>query len=448
MKLNHQKAWVVAVDMGYGHQRAADPLRDIAYKGEIIDANNYKGIPKKDKDIWHDSRRFYEWISRFKKVPLIGKVAWDIFDKFQEIPLFYPKRDLSDSNIQLRYMMHLIKKYEWGKHLFKKLEKKKLPIITTFFVTAFMAEYYDYPGEIYTVVTDTDLSRTWVPVDPKKTRIKFLAPSVRAQERLRRYGVPEDNIFLTGFPLSLDLLGTKKLNKLKKDISQRLANLDPTRTYLKRFKETVKTQLGAQNYPPRKSDHPLTIMFAVGGAGAQKEVGIEIVKSMAEKIKRNKLNVILVAGTHKNIKQYFKEEVLKLGLKKELGKSVKILHSVNKAQYFKSFNKAVRKTDILWTKPSELSFYTALGLPIIMSQPIGSQEKFNRRWLHMIGSGLTQEDPQYAIEWIYDLLKSGWFAEAAMNGFLEAPKYGTYNIQKIISAKPEECLKCKTEMEY
>ena len=27
------KAWVVAVDMGYGHQRAAYPLKDIAYGG-------------------------------------------------------------------------------------------------------------------------------------------------------------------------------------------------------------------------------------------------------------------------------------------------------------------------------------------------------------------------------------------------------------------------------
>jgi hypothetical protein len=32
------QAWVVAVDMGYGHQRAAYPFRDMAYDG-IITAN-------------------------------------------------------------------------------------------------------------------------------------------------------------------------------------------------------------------------------------------------------------------------------------------------------------------------------------------------------------------------------------------------------------------------
>lgn len=448
MKLNHQRAWVVAVDMGYGHQRAADPLRCIAYRGEVINANDYKGIPQKDRKIWHESRRFYEFISRFKKVPIVGKVAFDVFDKFQEIPEFYPKRDLSSPNIQLRYMMRLIKKEKWGEHLIRKLEKKKLPLITTFFVTAFMAEYHNYAGEIYTVVTDTDLSRTWVPVDPKKTRIKFLAPSQRAADRLRRYGVPDENIFLTGFPLPIELLGDKKLSLLKKDVAHRLANLDPTRTYIKRYEESLKRHLGVKNFPPKKANHPLTLMFAVGGAGAQKEIGVVIIKSLIEQVKRRKIRIILVAGTHKDIKNYFQIEIKQLGLEKYLDKQILILHSLNKADYFRQFNEVLRVTDILWTKPSELSFYTALGLPIIMSPPIGSQEKFNRRWLHMIGSGLSQDEPKYVNEWLFDLLENGWLAEASINGFLEAPKFGTYNIQKIISSKPEECLQCKTEMQY
>ncbi len=50
----------------------------------------------------------------------------------------------------------------------------------------------------------------------------------------------------------------------------------------------------------------------------------------------------------------------------------------------------LRTTDILWTKPSELSFYTALGLPIIMTPPLGSQEEFNRKWLLTIASGTDQ----------------------------------------------------------
>ena len=45
---------------------------------------------------------------------------------------------------------------------------------------------------------------------------------------------------------------------------------------------------------------------------------------------------------------------------------------------------------------------------------------------------MDQDDPDYADQWLFDLLNSGWFAEAAMQGFVEVEKLGTYNIQKII----------------
>ena len=43
-----QKVWLIDVNMGYGHQRTAYPLRSLAQKGEIINANAYQGIPEKD----------------------------------------------------------------------------------------------------------------------------------------------------------------------------------------------------------------------------------------------------------------------------------------------------------------------------------------------------------------------------------------------------------------
>lgn len=444
-----QKAYVVAVDMGYGHQRAADPLREIAYHGEVINANNYPGIPAEDKKIWHDSRRGYEFISRFKKVPLIGDVAFGLFDKFQEIPPFYPKRDLSDPNIQLRYMYHLIKNHDWGKHLIKKLNRKPLPLITTFFVTAFMAEIYGYSGDIYAVITDTDISRTWVPLDPEKSRIKYFAPSKRAFQRLKRYGVRSENIYLTGFPLATELLGKSNLSIVRKDLNQRLINLDPKKVYCDRYQHVIKENIGKGCLNAKKSDHPLTLMFAVGGAGAQRELGMAIVKSLKMMIRRKRIRVFLVAGTYKDIKGYFSTETKALGLEDELGTGVKIIYSARKDTYFKAFNKAMRKTDILWTKPSELSFYTALGMPIVMSPPIGSQEKFNRQWLMKIGSAIEQQDPANTSEWLFDLLESGWFAEAAMNGFLEAPKFGTENIKKVInSSDGVDLTTLHTEMEY
>ena len=52
LKTPKQKAWVVDVNMGYGHQRTAYPLKNLTPYGEIISANDYKEIPKKDRQIW------------------------------------------------------------------------------------------------------------------------------------------------------------------------------------------------------------------------------------------------------------------------------------------------------------------------------------------------------------------------------------------------------------
>ena len=76
--------------MGYGHQRAALPFKDIAQGGKIIAANDYVGIPSSDRNIWEASRRFYEAVSRFKKFPVLGDLFFAIYDKFQEIQEFYP----------------------------------------------------------------------------------------------------------------------------------------------------------------------------------------------------------------------------------------------------------------------------------------------------------------------------------------------------------------------
>jgi hypothetical protein len=444
---NGQKAYVVAVDMGYGHQRAAHPLHIMANQGKVINANNYRGIPESDKEIWHDSRKLYEWISLFKKTPIVGEYVWSIFDKFQKIPKFYPKRDLSDPNMQLRYFMWLIKHKNWGRHLIKKLEKKPLPLITTFFVTAFMAEYFKYSQDIYCLATDTDISRTWVPPEPITSKINYFAPNYRVEQRLKLYGVSPDRIFLTGFPLPLDNIGGPDLNILKKDLGRRLYNLDPKNKYIKNYDETIKEQIGSKNMPHKKH-HNLTIAFAVGGAGAQRDIGIAILKSLKRKIKRKEININLIAGTHKEINDFFRDTIKNLGFGSNLDKNIKVIHEANKEKYFEKFNKALRTTDILWTKPSELSFYSALGLPIIMAPPIGSQEDFNRKWLRTIAAGIDQEDVKYTDQWLYDWLDSGWFAEAAMEGFMEAPKYGTFNIQKIISHKVEETKIMKTVLQY
>ncbi|XOB41485.1 MAG: DUF6938 domain-containing protein [Candidatus Nealsonbacteria bacterium] len=433
-----KKVWLISVNMGYGHQRTAYPLKNLAYEEKIINANDYQRIPKKDRVIWETTRKFYEFISNFKRTPLLGNLVFAIFDTFQKILSFYPKRDLSKPNFQLKQNYSLIKK-GWGRDFVEKLKiknkklKRNLPLISTFFTPAFMAEFFNYPDEIFCVVCDADISRSWVPLRPKKSKIKYFAPTERVVERLKLYGVKKENIFLTGYPLPLENIGGENTEILKEDLRNRLLNLDPQRKYFKKYQVLIEENLRKL---PEKSDHPLTLMFSVGGAGVQKEIGIKIVNGLAKKIEDDELKIILTAGIREKVKEYFKKSIEKLGLEGYLGQNIEIIFERDIESYFQKFNLALRKTDILWTKPSELSFYSALGLPIIIAPPVGSQEEFNMRWLLKSGFGILQENPNYIREWLFDWLEKGYLAEAAMQGFIEGEKLATFNIKNIIKKCP------------
>ncbi|MBE3072776.1 MAG: hypothetical protein IMZ67_07345, partial [Acidobacteria bacterium] len=88
--LQRPAAWVIAVNMGYGHQRTAYPLRELAPGGEVLLANDYPGMPDSDRAIWERTRRFYEFVSNAQRMPLVGGMAFAAFDLLQRILHFYP----------------------------------------------------------------------------------------------------------------------------------------------------------------------------------------------------------------------------------------------------------------------------------------------------------------------------------------------------------------------
>ncbi len=429
--MENKKAYIVAVDMGYGHQRAAFPLIKFADTPEewhltqpiVISANNYPNIPKKDKKKWYQVQKLYEGISRLNGFPIFGKTIFHIMDYFQKIEDFYPRRDLSKPNFEAKQSHKMISK-GLGKHLIETLNKKPLPLICTFPIPALFAEAHGYKGEIYCLCTDTDIARAWVALKPKESRITYLAPTIRAKERLMLYGVRPEKIIVTNFPIpdcsSLSIL------------QRRITKLDP----LGIFREQYKDLLSLYVWKEKATDlvnKPLTISYAVGGAGAQWKTGVTIIKSLQEQIKNGEIQLNLVAGTSKKILRRFEKALKKMKLETYRDRGVSIIYRPEKFEYFTEFSKVLRDTDILWTKPSELSFYAGLGLPIIMTPPLGAQEEYNKTWLHMIGAGFEEYNPKYVNEWLPDWLKSSWLAEAAINGYLNAPKNAVDNIEKIIS---------------
>ncbi|OHA56419.1 MAG: hypothetical protein A2441_00030 [Candidatus Veblenbacteria bacterium RIFOXYC2_FULL_42_11] len=435
-KSKNSKAWIVAVDMGYGHERAAYALNDLAYGGQVLIANKYPGIPKHERDNWKKLRKLYETVSRFKSAPLVGEVVFEVMDRLQQIDLFYPRRDLSRPTMQVRQTYYLIRK-GLGKHLIDYCARRPLPLIATYFQAAFAAEEYDYPGDIYCVICDADCSRAWAPINPAISRIKYFAPNGRVAERLKLYGVKPENIYLTGFPLPKELIGGPGGQVIKRDLSRRLQNLDPKNIFRKKYDRNLASYLG-KGWQKLDHKHLLTLTFAVGGAGAQKTIGRQIITSLQEKIRQGKIRLNLVTGTHDEAVPYYQETIRNLKLNRHLGKTINICHAASRTEYFKKFSELLHTTDILWTKPSELSFYTGLGLPIIMAPPIGSQEEFNRIWLKTVNGGVTQNDPRYTNEWLFDWVNSGGLARLAWNGFIEAPTHGAYRIESIITGKKVE----------
>jgi len=429
--LSVKKAWVVTVDMGYGHQRAAHPLKDIAYQ-HIITTNSDKLTTDKEKKLWRKTQGFYEAISRTTSWPIIGKFLFSLYDKFQSIAEFYPNRDLSKPSIQSRYFEYLIKKKKLNFGLIEIIKRSRMPLVTTHFIPALAAEYFGLKNA-YCVVTDTDINRAWLPMDPKHIHIFYLAPAEHTYKRLKQYGVPDDKLILTGFPLPKENLGGKNLHILKRDLGNRLPNLDPKKKYMHQLKKVLQSKLG--HYYKNKSNHKLTLTFLTGGAGAQKEIGIQMLESLKKKILDNEIRVYLTAGTRLEIAESYRSSIMSLGLGSRLGKNLHILFAWDKPSYFNSFNYLLHTTDILWTKPSELVFYTALGLPIIIAPPIGAQEHYNKKWLMELGGGIPQENPRYTREWLFEWLENGRLAEAAFEGFREAPKLGVYNIEKIVLGK-------------
>ncbi len=420
-----RKAWIATANMGYGHQRAVFPLRQIAEE-EIITVGSNDADSANEKKLWQRVLGVYEFLSRAKSIPVIGKSLFNILDSFLKIPSFYPIRNLSNTTFQVNMLESSIKK-GLCKGMLEKIKTKDLPLLTSFFASAIAADMKGY-SRIFCIICDADLNRVWVSKEPAESRVEYFAPCGKAAQRLRAYGVPDERIYLTGFPLPLKLLGDEKLSQLKFDLGQRLFYLDPQNKFRIRHGKNVKHFLGEENCE-FKNDRELTITYAVGGAGAQKEIGGNIAYSLKNKISAGKIKLNLVAGTKELVRDYF----LKIKSSFINSKNINVIYNENLDEYFNNFNEALKTTDILWTKPSELSFYCGLGIPIIMTPAIGSQEKFNSKWLREIQAGVRQENPEYSDQWLTDYLNKGILAEAAWSGFLKARKLGTFKIIEMIN---------------
>ena len=410
-----KKAWVVSVDMGYGHARAAYCFADIANE-RIITANSDKIISPLEVARWKRLQHLYDLASKLEQVPIIGRLIFGVMMYLQSIPPLHPYRNLSGMTIPA-WLVHQEINNGLGKSVVVYTKKKELPFLTSFFLTALVASR-ERVKDVNCIVTDTDVSRVWVCDKPSTNKVMYFVPTEHTAKRLELYGVENKYIYETGFPLPKELVG-KTDAIARKNFKRRLRLLDQK----KQFSDMYAGQ--------PKETRPLTVMYAIGGAGAHTRIAFDLLGSLKPLFLQKKVHLILCTGTHIELAQSFSQYCEK----HHLEESVTIQNSLSKTEYFTEFNRLLAKADVLWTKPSELTFYCALGLPIISSPPLGVHERYNLQWAMQLGSGLMMEDPVNAHEWLMEWWQRGLLAKAAVDGFRLAKRHGTYLIEDLLTKK-------------
>jgi len=415
---------VVAIDMGYGHLR---PARSLAreLKAEILHTDRPPLADAEEQRRWAATRRFYESVSRISGIPWIGPPLRGVLNSITDIPNLYPFRDLSGANFGVRLLARSARQ-GLGRSIVRYLRERDLALLTTFYSPAVLADFHGY-DRIFCVVTDSDVNRVWAPIQPKTSKIRYLAPSGRVVRRLQAYGVPQSQIELTGFPLPHSLVGGTEGTALRKNLLKRLARLDPTQAFRHAFAADLEHlgHLPATNEPPH-------LVFAVGGSGAQAELSASFLPSLRPLLERRRLRLTLVAGVRAEVKARFEDELSRARLADQLGRSVDILHEPVLDDYFDRFDELLANTDILWTKPSELVFYAALGIPLLLAPPVGIHESYNLRWARENGAGFKQRDARVVGDRLLEHLHDGNLAAAAWAGYRRLPSQGLYRIAESV----------------
>jgi hypothetical protein len=429
---------IVAVEMGYGHLRPAHALADFL-GGSVLEADRPPLAGADEQRTWARARRHYEGLTRLSQLPLVGRPLAPLVDLLTSIPPLYgrdgPARDLSSPTWPVRVVERLAAR-GLGRGLLEHLRATGAPLLTTFFVPALVADRAaDLPATttISCVVTDSDINRVWAPLRPTATRIHYFAPSTRVVRRLVAYGVPRQRVTLTGFPLPHELVGGPDLATAKANLLRRLARLDGDGVFRRHFGDEVERTVG----PLPVADGPPRVAFAVGGAGAQAELADHFLPSVAPLLRAGRLHLTLIAGVRREVADRFRRAVEDAGAGALVGGAIEILHAPDLPSYFRAFNAVIADTDALWTKPSELAFFAALGLGLVLAPAVGKHERLNARWATEHGAALRQHQPEGAAHWLADWLADGTLAQAAWSGFRSLPKQGLYEIAAAFSSTGE-----------
>jgi hypothetical protein len=421
---NGSAPMVVAVEMGYGHLRAAYTLAE-SFGTEVIRMDLPPSAGPAEAAFWHGILKFYNGLSQACDWPLAGPAAKSILEKLTEIAPLCPSVNTEPSTWLARLADGLTGSVV-GRRLRAMATDTGRPLLATYPAAA-MAARHASGTRVFCLATDTDVNRAWAPANARTACIDYFAPVSRVADRLRSFGVPEKHIHLTGFPLPAKLVA-----QAPSALARRLHRLDPARSF--RHQAGKECAGFIQDSLQSASMEPIAMTIAIGGAGSQTRHVGPILKSVRKQILAGKMRLHLIAGTRADVADTLRKMIQIAGLSPENRNQVEVIFAAEPKEYFHRFEDCLAATDLLWTKPSELVFYAALGLPLLLSPPLGGQEHANRDWLLSHDMALDAGNPAMLGQRINSLLATGELCRIAWNSYSRLDRDGFKRIQQVLNS--------------
>ncbi|MBE5961406.1 MAG: hypothetical protein E7256_08470 [Lachnospiraceae bacterium] len=188
---------------------------------------------------------------------------------------------------------------------------------------------------------------------------------------------------------------------------------------------------------------PMRFLLTIGGAGAQKEIFAAIIKELLPFIKKRQAALYVNVGDYKNVWEELKSEIKALEKAtihfddwKEtcqfaadaIQGEVTGIHVFYHADIFQAVyttNLLMRSTDVLVTKPSELSFYP---IPKLFIKRVGGHERWGAIHSSEIGDGTLEcRDIPHTLQMLHLFLEDRYLLESMCDNILQNKQMGIYD---------------------
>ncbi len=366
LELPGKPVFVGNIRMGFGHYRIsmaiASCVRALGYDPIWLDLNSFDGSAC--SEIIKYQNNLYSMGSRLSsKFPLFNKLYWEKLNSEGFRKLSYNAADQASAEL----MANLLKSLP-----------KDVPYIATHVWPAQAAIHAGF-SRVVDAIPDNwpmALHLSEGSIHTTQTYSSYLGyRNLRGMNKGRSVRpIPDEYIKYTGHYVDHEFVVN-----LEEDTKERLDRLS--------------------------QDKPKRYLLTVGGAGAQQELFVKIINTIIPEVKAGKAVLFINVGDHKNVLDALKARIPELaevsyhiddyaeakayieGFDGEAGINVFCDSDIFAAVY--ETNLLMRVSDVLITKPSELSFYP---IPKLFIQHIGGHEVYGAIHSAEIGDGTYEVD--------------------------------------------------------